>query len=445
MSTPPSHRPDPMLLATRLGRLRPTHGLDDLDIRPARLVDRDPQHRDHRAHRRGQDHDDRAHPVLLGRRSRASARSTRAPRSPTGWSRSRSAASASPPPRRRLAGGPRRQPDRHAGPRRLHDRGRALAARPRRRDRRVRRRSRASSRRARRSGARPIATACRGSRSSTSAIAPAPIPRGRSPSCATRLGAQADRDPAAARPRRELRRRDRSRSRCARARGTTTSVRRDVHRRADPARAADAASRAREQMIEAIAEHDDELMAAWVSGRERRPTVIRDALRRVTLAGRGVPDAGRCRVPQPGHSQPARRGARLLAVARRLHRGPRSRPARSRRRPCRCRDALLTTSKAARRARVQGPERRSGRTAHVRARLRRLSPRRRRRAQRDQGPPRADWPAGSDVREPPRGHPPDRGRHASALTSNMVCLRPATRCATPRRRPLDGDYRPEPR
>src|SRR5690348_944648 len=30
----------------------------------------------------------------------------------------------------------------------------------------------------------------------------------------------------------------------------------------------DDASRAREQMIEAIAEHDDELMAAWVSGRE---------------------------------------------------------------------------------------------------------------------------------------------------------------------------------
>ena len=50
-----------------------------------------------------------------------------------------------------------------------------------------------------------------------------------------------------------------------------------------------AASRAREQMIEAIAELDDELMAAWVSGRELAPEAIRAALRRITLAGRGVP------------------------------------------------------------------------------------------------------------------------------------------------------------
>jgi elongation factor G len=50
-----------------------------------------------------------------------------------------------------------------------------------------------------------------------------------------------------------------------------------------------AASRARETMIEAIAEHDDELMAAWVSGRELTAEQIRRALRRVTLANRGVP------------------------------------------------------------------------------------------------------------------------------------------------------------
>ncbi|MGN6104029.1 MAG: elongation factor G [Kofleriaceae bacterium] len=49
------------------------------------------------------------------------------------------------------------------------------------------------------------------------------------------------------------------------------------------------ASRAREQMIEAISEHDDELMAAWVSGREVSPEALRAALRRVTLSGRGVP------------------------------------------------------------------------------------------------------------------------------------------------------------
>ena len=50
-----------------------------------------------------------------------------------------------------------------------------------------------------------------------------------------------------------------------------------------------AASRAREVMLEAIAELDDELMAAWVAGRELSPDAINVALRRVTLANRGVP------------------------------------------------------------------------------------------------------------------------------------------------------------
>ncbi|MEJ7601121.1 MAG: elongation factor G, partial [Kofleriaceae bacterium] len=49
------------------------------------------------------------------------------------------------------------------------------------------------------------------------------------------------------------------------------------------------ASRAREQMLEAIAELDDELMSSWVAGRELPVDVIRAALRRVTLSGRGVP------------------------------------------------------------------------------------------------------------------------------------------------------------
>ncbi|HEY3803613.1 MAG TPA: elongation factor G [Kofleriaceae bacterium] len=50
-----------------------------------------------------------------------------------------------------------------------------------------------------------------------------------------------------------------------------------------------AASAAREAMIEAIAEHDDELMAAWVAGRELAPEQIKAALRRIALASRGVP------------------------------------------------------------------------------------------------------------------------------------------------------------
>ncbi len=56
-----------------------------------------------------------------------------------------------------------------------------------------------------------------------------------------------------------------------------------------PAAHVPAASRAREDMIEAISEHDDELMAAWVSGRELTVEQIKTALRRVTLANKGVP------------------------------------------------------------------------------------------------------------------------------------------------------------
>ena len=50
-----------------------------------------------------------------------------------------------------------------------------------------------------------------------------------------------------------------------------------------------AASRAREKMLECIAELDDELMAAWVSGRELPVEAIKAAIRRLTLANRGVP------------------------------------------------------------------------------------------------------------------------------------------------------------
>ncbi len=49
------------------------------------------------------------------------------------------------------------------------------------------------------------------------------------------------------------------------------------------------ASVARDSMIEAIADLDDELMSAWVAGRELPADLLRAALRRITLAGRGVP------------------------------------------------------------------------------------------------------------------------------------------------------------
>jgi len=56
-----------------------------------------------------------------------------------------------------------------------------------------------------------------------------------------------------------------------------------------PDELAEAASRARDAMLEAIAELDDQLMAAWVGGRELSQQAIRSALRRVTLGNRGVP------------------------------------------------------------------------------------------------------------------------------------------------------------
>ncbi len=51
---------------------------------------------------------------------------------------------------------------------------------------------------------------------------------------------------------------------------------------------ADAQS-ARERMIELLAEHDDELMAAWVSGRDLSAGELKLAVRRTTLANRCVP------------------------------------------------------------------------------------------------------------------------------------------------------------
>ena len=63
-----------------------------------------PQHRHLGAHRRRQDHDHRAHPVLHRACRTRWARCTTAPPSWTGWSRSRSAASRSPPRRRPASG-----------------------------------------------------------------------------------------------------------------------------------------------------------------------------------------------------------------------------------------------------------------------------------------------------------------------------------------------------
>ncbi len=106
----------------------------------------DPQHRDHGPHRRGQDDDDRADPLL--HRPLAQDRRGARGRRDDGLDGAGAGARHHDHVRRHHGGveGPSDQHHRHAGPRRLHRRGRALAARARRRDRavRLRRRRRAA-------------------------------------------------------------------------------------------------------------------------------------------------------------------------------------------------------------------------------------------------------------------------------------------------------------
>ena len=112
---------------------------------PARAI---PQHRDHGPHRRGQDHHDRAHPLLhrqdLQDRRGPRGRGGHGPHGPGAGARHHDHVGRDD----RVLEGPPDQHHRHARPRRLHDRGRALAARARRRRGRVRlgRRRRAADR-----------------------------------------------------------------------------------------------------------------------------------------------------------------------------------------------------------------------------------------------------------------------------------------------------------
>ena len=107
-------------------------------------------------------------------------------------------------------------------------------------------------------------------------------------------------------------------------------------------------------MIEAIAEHDDELMAAWVAGRELAAERSAPRCAASRSRNRGVPTLVGAAFQQPGHPQPARRGARLPAVAGRPRRDARPRSRRSDRRA----DAGPRARRrpAARGARVQGPD-----------------------------------------------------------------------------------------
>ena len=102
----------------------------------------DPQHRDHGAHRRGQNHDDRADPLL----HRHQLQDRRGPRRRRHHGLDGAGAGARHHHHLRRdhlrVERPHHQHHRHPRPRRLHRRGGALAARPRRRGRGVRRRRR---------------------------------------------------------------------------------------------------------------------------------------------------------------------------------------------------------------------------------------------------------------------------------------------------------------
>ena len=232
----------------------------------------------------------------------------------------------------------------------------------------------------------------------------------------------------------DVRRRDRS-DRDARTHVGRRQLRRDVHRRPDPARA----GRRREPRAR-VDDRGDRRARRRADGRvgrrsrARRPTRFDTALRRVTLANRGVPtlvgaafrnqgihnllDAVVDYLPSPVDFAEIR-GRDPVGSDARAHR-------------CTDGDPHGRRRSAARRARVQGADRRPRRAAHVRPRLRGLPQGRRLGAQRDQGPPRADRQARPHVREPPRGHSPDRRRHDRRDRRRSVrpSSRPATRCAT---------------
>ena len=135
------------------------------------------------------------------------------------------------------------------------------------------------------------------------------------------------------------------------------------------------ASRARDAMIEAIAELDDELMAKFVDGtRADRRRAARRRCAAPRSPCKAVPVLVRRGLQEQGRPAAARRGRRLPAVAGRRRRRSRAstpttgKPAtrRGRRR------------RAVRRARVQDHERRVRRSAHLRPRLLRHARRRRR-------------------------------------------------------------------
>ena len=173
-----------------------------------------------------------------------------------------------------------------------------------------------------------------------------------------------------------------------------------------PAELETAAGEAHHALIDAIAEHDDELMETYLDDESSvTPEMIKRALRAGTLADAITPDAARFRLQEQGHPAAARRGGRVPAEpARRARRaGHRSEDGR-RDHPAGLRGRALLGSG------LQGHVRSVRRQADVLPGV--LGPGQGRRPgpQHHERADRADRPHPPDAREPPGGARGDLGR-----------------------------------
>ena len=267
-----------------------------------------------------------------------SAKCTKAPRSWTGWSRSRSAASPSRPRRRPASGkstastsSTRRATS--TSPSKWSARCACSTARspcstP----------CRASSRSRKRCGARPTSTACRASASSTRWTASAPTSRRRSSQIGTKLqgNAVAIQLPIGAEDK-FMGVVDLVRMKALVYKDETMGADYDVED--IPADMLDEAKAYHEKLVEKVSESDDKLLEKYLGGETITEDELKaapaQALHRVGAQGRGAVRAGdlRHRVQEQGRAADARRGGRLPAVAARHSAGHRHRPRTPRKRP----------------------------------------------------------------------------------------------------------------
>ncbi len=158
------------------------------------------------------------------------------------------------------------------------------------------------------------------------------------------------------------------------------------------------------QLIDAVADHDDELIETYLLDEDVGHA--RDAEARAARGHarhHGHPGARRLRVQEQGHPAAARRRRRLPAEPARRAADPRDRPAH--------RERALTPPGARRAvlgARLQGHVRPVRRQADVLPRLLRPAEGRRPRAEHEHRQDRAHRPHPADAREPPRGARGDR-------------------------------------